>query len=126
MPFAKHFLGSSHPRWVRIAALLTLGKLYRLKGRPFQNPRCRNPIPDGCTWVPNFNFRDVCDQHDLDYAAGGTEEERRLADEALRQGIAQRGHPILAQLYYGGVRLMGAGAFCFYEQCLEDSGTIEL
>ena len=119
MPFVKNFMGPGHPRWVRILALITLGKIYRLKGRPFYNPRCHNPIPDGCTWVPNFNFRDVCDQHDLDYAAGGTAKDRHRADQALKQGIAQRGHPILAMLYYSGVRLIGAGAFCFHDQFLD-------
>ncbi|MEM9091779.1 MAG: hypothetical protein AAGC93_23945 [Cyanobacteria bacterium P01_F01_bin.53] len=77
--------------------------------------KCCAPIPDGCTGVPDFDFKDVCDRHDLDYAAGGTEDDRLRADQVLKQGILERGHPILARVYFVGVRVLGRRAFCFHE-----------
>jgi hypothetical protein len=61
--------------------------------------------------VPDFNFASCCNNHDVHYWSGGTEDARKDADRVLRQCIADRGHPGLAQIYYGGVRVMGTPLF---------------
>jgi len=35
---------------------------------------------DGCTMSPDFNFTDVCNQHDLDYHRGGSKIDRKQAE----------------------------------------------
>ena len=37
----------------------------------------------GCTMVPDFNFCDCCNEHDVDYVIGGTEADRIKADRKL-------------------------------------------
>lgn len=96
-------------------ALVPFGKPIHSKDKAAKNNKCCAPVPDGCTGVPDFDFKDVCDRHDLDYAIGGTEFDRRRADQALRQGILERGHPILARVYFVGVRVLARRAFCFHE-----------
>ena len=44
-------------------------------------------------FVPDFNFQEICDQHDRDYARGGTEADRLIADVRLYEGIREAGHP---------------------------------
>ncbi len=68
------------------------------------------PLPnphDGCTLAPDFNFRHCCDVHDESYWRGGTEGDRERADRAFRQCIHDAGRPILADVYYIGVRIGG-------------------
>jgi hypothetical protein len=45
--------------------------------------------------------------HDLKYWIGGTADDRRLADEGLKQCIQSKGFPKVAELYFLGVRLGG-------------------
>jgi len=59
---------------------------------------------DGCTGVPDFNFRDCCEQHDRDYLGRVS---RKQADIMLRQCIASKGYRVLPWIYYIGVRLFG-------------------
>jgi hypothetical protein len=37
----------------------------------------------GCSFVPDFNFRKCCDSHDVSYKEGGSEMDRKFADEQL-------------------------------------------
>lgn len=69
---------------------------------------------NACTNVPDFDFADCCDQHDICYCMGGNEDARVACDEALRDCIAGRGHPWLAELYYLGVRAFGRSFFNFH------------
>ena len=81
---------------------------------------CMTPLPrntlgpifkqttDGCTLSPDFNFTSCCQAHDAAYWRGGSCEERRKADEALRSCIIEKGHPALASLYYMTVRMTGS------------------
>lgn len=64
---------------------------------------------DGCSGVPDFNFRDCCVQHDYDYAEHHRESEgKRLElDKKLRLCIGCRGHKVLAWIYWVGVRAFG-------------------
>jgi hypothetical protein len=66
---------------------------------------------DGCTAVPDFDFRSCCERHDRCYASGGTASDRRRCDVELRECIQAAGHPLLAQLYYAGVRAFGGSGF---------------
>lgn len=72
-----------------------------------------NPFySDGCSVSPDSlgenNWTDCCVQHDIEYWAGGTKEQRKAADLALRSCIHNRtGSALLANIYYLGVRLGG-------------------
>jgi hypothetical protein len=66
---------------------------------------------EGCTLAPDFDFTACCETHDYAYWKGGSCEERRKADVALRQCIVERGHPRLAPLYYHVVRNAGSPLF---------------
>jgi hypothetical protein len=64
---------------------------------------------DGCSFVPNFNCRDCCEQHDQDYAKYHRTSEKKRAeiDRRLRRCMQIRGRPILAWVYWAGVRAFG-------------------
>ncbi|ADJ28841.1 hypothetical protein [Nitrosococcus watsonii] len=62
---------------------------------------------DGCSLAPDFDFGYCCNQHDARYWSGGTTQERKQADLALRQCLAEANHEMLAVLYYYGVRIGG-------------------
>ncbi len=66
------------------------------------------PIPysdDGCSCVPDFNFVQCCRDHDRAYYHGGSAEQRARADERFRQCIREKGHGVLDDVYYIGVRI---------------------
>lgn len=69
---------------------------------------------DGCSAFPNGTPRqqslwmDCCIQHDLAYWMGGTREERRDADQALRQCVADIGEEEIAEIMLAGVRVGGS------------------
>ena len=69
--------------------------------KPFQS--------DGCSCFPDLNYGDCCVDHDRVYWQGGTPDQRRVADDALRQCIAAKGRPMLSHVVYWGVRLGGHG-----------------
>ena len=68
---------------------------------------------DGCTLFPNkipwHDFRPACLEHDISYWAGGTEEEKRAADIALRETISHTGPigPVFGHIMYAGVKVFG-------------------
>jgi hypothetical protein len=73
---------------------------------------------DGCSLFPDGDFKnrnlwcDCCFTHDIAYWRGGTEEERKQADEALRQCVQKRTKSkTMAKLMYEGVRAGGHPAF---------------
>lgn len=66
---------------------------------------------DGCTIVPDFDFRGCCVTHDICYETGGSSRDRLRCDLDLRNCIADRGHPLLAQIYFAGVRAFGGIVF---------------
>jgi len=73
---------------------------------------------DGCSLFPDGDFKnralwcDCCFIHDIAYWRGGTQEERKQADEALRQCVLNRTKSkSLARLMYDGVRAGGHPAF---------------
>ena len=62
---------------------------------------------DGCSVSPDGDWLDCCITHDLAYWCGGTSEERKLADEALKACVA-RVSPARAPFMWLGVRMGGA------------------
>lgn len=73
---------------------------------------------DGCSLFPDGTLADrgkwceCCLRHDIVYWHGGTEQERRMADEDLRTCVFERtGDKTLAETMYVGVRVGGHPAF---------------
>lgn len=73
---------------------------------------------DGCSLFPDGTISDrakwceCCLQHDIAYWRGGTENERRKADEKLRSCVLKRtGDKALAETMYLGVRAGGHPVF---------------
>ena len=63
---------------------------------------------DGCTMFPDGSYYSCCYVHDVAYWSGGTEEERKHADEELRACVREiTGSGFLAGLIYWGVRMGG-------------------
>lgn len=78
--------------------------------QPLDSDGC-SLFPDG-SWGDRTLWCDCCFQHDMAYWRGGTEEERKRADEALRECVLEKtGNEGLAGLMYRGVRLGGASIF---------------
>jgi len=73
---------------------------------------------DGCTLFPNGTLQDrtlwcdCCFNHDIAYWRGGSEQERKAADQALRACVlARTRNRALAETMFSGVRLGGSPAF---------------
>ncbi len=60
---------------------------------------------DGCSGVPDFDFKACCDKHDLFYRNGIVS--RREADRVLRECIRANGWILLPWVYWVGVRIAG-------------------
>lgn len=74
--------------------------------KPFTTDGC-SAFPDG---LPNHRelWLRCCTEHDRRYWLGGTYDERRTADKALRQCVAAVGEPAIARLMLRGVRVGGS------------------
>jgi hypothetical protein len=103
-------------RALRAVALATLTTAILVGGcasrsiRPFYSDGC-SLFPDGKVGDRKL-WCDCCFAHDIAYWRGGTREDRKLADQALRECVLQRtGDPRLAATMYDGVRLGGAPWF---------------
>lgn len=70
-------------------------------------------MSNGCTAVPDFNFRHCCVEHDKGYYYGGGLFDRWKADWALKRCIRDAGHPILCWVYFLGVRFFGRFLFAW-------------
>ncbi len=73
---------------------------------------------DGCSLFPDGNVKDralwcdCCLAHDIAYWQGGTKEDRKHADEVLRECVLEStGSKALADMMYDGVRAGGHPAF---------------
>ena len=64
-------------------------------------------LGEQCSFVPDLDVADCCAVHDNDYLIGGNEFDRWWADLRFRQCIRERGRPVVAEIYYAGVRLFG-------------------
>jgi len=84
----------------------------------FTPPTLKDFTSDGCSLFPEGNTQhpqlwcECCYQHDVAYWRGGSQQERRTADEQLRDCItAKTGDAILAQTMFVGVRGGGTPVF---------------
>ncbi len=75
------------------------------KLKPFKSDGC-SAFPDG-TISEKKLWLQCCYQHDLSYWQGGSSEQRKQADLALKSCVAQVGKPVIAQLMLAGVRVGG-------------------
>lgn len=73
---------------------------------------------DGCSLFPDGTLKDrtqwcdCCFNHDMAYWRGGSEEERKQADQTLRACVFERtGNNALATTMYDGVRAGGSPVF---------------
>ena len=79
------------PRWEQFSELWRAGLAF------FNN--------DGCTSVPDFNFKECCVEHDYLYFT--KEVSRAEADKRLRECIGRQKWRMLPWIYWVGVRLLG-------------------
>jgi hypothetical protein len=79
----------------------------------YKQSSLRSPLPphpfesDGCSCWPDGDWLECCVKHDLLYWQGGTREERKAADLALRTCVTEKGHPLVGQAMFLGVRIGG-------------------
>ena len=80
--------------------MVTAGEL-----KPFQSDGCSS-FPDG-TYKQQTIWLSCCIEHDRAYWKGGTYDERKEADKALKVCIKNVGEPEIANLMLAGVRVGG-------------------
>ncbi len=73
--------------------------------KPFTTDGC-SAFPDGTPEHQSL-WAECCIRHDLAYWQGGGYEERRNADQALKQCVAKVGEPHIAEIMLAGVRVGG-------------------
>jgi hypothetical protein len=65
---------------------------------------------DGCSlWFNSIfdnDFTEICIEHDIEYWKGGNNEDRKIADDKLREQINEM-MPFMGDFMYLGVRLFG-------------------
>lgn len=66
---------------------------------------------DCCSFWPDGNWQDICCQHDVDYRKNPDNLTRLEADLDLKAGVEASGHPVMAQVMFCGVRLLGCIPF---------------
>ena len=62
-------------------------------------------LSDGCTYSPDLDFYDCCEEHDWHYHTGDIS--RKAADKKLRECIKKKGHGMLSWVYWVAVRGFG-------------------
>ena len=96
-----------------ISTLLLLGCVNLPIDKP-NKPVLNAFTTDGCSLFPNGTFKNpnvwchCCVAHDKVYWRGGTLEERRAADVALKECVAKSGHPYIANVMWLGVSVAGS------------------
>ena len=73
-------------------------------------------MTDACTMFPNkidgIDLTDICIEHDMAYWAGGTEEQRMVADVKMRKAVSEK-NQFLGELMYCLARIAGNPKFPF-------------
>ena len=67
-------------------------------------------VGDGCTMFPDGDWGDCCLAHDKAYFRGGTQAERKAADEQLFNCVRAKGglkHRFISDIMWVGVRVGG-------------------
>ena len=82
-------------------------KVSKLKNEitPFKTDGC-SYFPDG-TLKNNNAWLNCCIEHDKAYWKGGTKQEKKIADEILKQCVSNQGYPNIAKLMFIGVDIGG-------------------
>jgi len=62
---------------------------------------------DGCSMWPDSTWVDCCVNHDIAYWCGGSAADRRRADDALRECVAERSSELMGILTWVGVIMGG-------------------
>jgi len=62
---------------------------------------------DGCSMFPDGNYRACCVVHDEAYYFGGTNAQRKAADQELFECVRGKGHKYLSKMMWLGVRIGG-------------------
>lgn len=73
---------------------------------PFSSDGCSR-FPDGTYAEPSL-WLDCCRAHDAAYWAGGTAQQRAMADEALQQCVNDKQQPSISAIMLMGVRVGGS------------------
>ena len=89
-----------------LAVCLCVGCAVPTRIDPFTTDGCSD-FPDG-TALHKTLWRSCCVAHDKAYWQGGTYDERRAADAALRRCVSNVGEPGIAALMLAGVRVGGS------------------
>lgn len=79
---------------------------------PFSSDGCSS-FPDGIPLIYENLWRHCCISHDVAYWAGGTANERKTADLALRDCVDSATNPVLAEAMLAGIRIGGHPALPF-------------
>jgi hypothetical protein len=74
--------------------------------RAFTTDGCSGGFPEGPPGHPNL-WCDCCVAHDLAYWKGGTREQRKAADDTLRECVADKGKAVTGTVMEIGVRAGG-------------------
>ena len=64
-------------------------------------------LGDECSFVPDLDVGECCRMHDIAYQIGGDSQDRLVADLAFRECIIQKNRPVVARIYFRGVRVFG-------------------
>ncbi len=113
LPYSHSFIMNRGEVMRQVAAFLKEGRFDHSEEKeikPFTS--------DGCSLFPDGTMENVklwcgcCLEHDIAYWQGGTEEERKTADEGLRKCVEKKtGNAVLAEMMYNGVRVGGSAVF---------------
>jgi hypothetical protein len=77
--------------------------------------------PKVASWIPELSFTSACQQHDLDYWLGGTEDDRKIADLRFYHNMIETAnrhswldrwfYKSVAWIYYQAVKRYGSNEF---------------
>lgn len=101
-----------------LVIIVSLVLIFMFSAVPAEAAGLADLSSDGCSLFPDGTISDrakwceCCLRHDIAYWRGGTEEERKQADAALRDCVLERtGDKALAETMHLGVRAGGHPAF---------------
>lgn len=60
-----------------------------------------------CSFVPDLDVGECCVLHDIAYQVGGDWLDRLIADLEFRDCILEKNRPVVADIYFWGVRAFG-------------------
>jgi hypothetical protein len=83
-------------------------------GQEIERPYVPGPVTElhlwlggECSFVPDLDVGECCRKHDEAYQRGGDWLDRLWADLMFRECILDKNRPVVARIYYRGVRTFG-------------------